>query len=78
MSVQRFRSAAEAEEALIHGAHAGDRVARARFLLALVARLAPRRYPVGVRRYRSLEEAACDRQQWHEEWVRNLRQHRAG
>jgi hypothetical protein len=51
----------------------GLRAQRIRSLFAFVALVARRRYPTGVRHYRSLEEADADRQMWLREHVQRRR-----
>ena len=41
-----------------------DLVRRIRFVWALAARLAPPNFPRGVRKYRSIEEANREREEW--------------
>ena len=50
-----------------------QRIAR---LWARSARLNPRRFAPGVRRYRSVEEAQCERELWLRQHVEALRQRR--
>lgn len=64
MSVRKFRSAEEAAEALLREGRDGDRWRRTAFMLRVAAALHPRRFPTGVRRYRSLAEADADRTAW--------------
>lgn len=41
------------------------------------ARLSPRKFPKGVVKYRSLEEAQADRERWATENIRRLQQSRS-
>lgn len=41
-----------------------DLIRRIRFVWALAARLAPSDFPRGVRKYRSMEEANREREEW--------------
>jgi len=64
MPIQRFRTHEEARRALWHRPDEGDLAARMRRLWAFAARLCPSRAPRGLRRFRSIEDAARDRATW--------------
>lgn len=78
MSVQKFRSADEAARELLREGHHGDRLERIAFMLRLAASLVQRRYPTGVRRYRTPAEADADRIAWQREHVTRRRRISAG
>lgn len=76
MPLERFRDFDEARRAqwVAKGDPALGR--RIRSLWAFARRLAPGSGPRGVRRYRTIEEANRDREQWTAERARRLRQER--
>lgn len=76
MPVQKFRSVVDMprvpwpeklDDAFL------DRVGR---LWARSALISPRKYPKGVRKYRSIEEAQADRERWLTENIERLREER--
>jgi hypothetical protein len=62
--VQKFRSLDEAREALWGNPHDPTFLVGVARLWRLAAQLAPRRYPRGVHRYRSIAEANRAREAW--------------
>jgi hypothetical protein len=77
MPLQRFHDFEEARRAL--WVERGDPrlVPRIRSLWAFARRLAPGAAPRGVRRFRTLEEANLEREQWIQCRTRDLRERRA-
>ncbi|ETW96374.1 hypothetical protein [Candidatus Entotheonella palauensis] len=73
MPIQKFSDLDEARRALWVQPGAPDLVSRIRKLWAFSARLAPSQSPRGVRKFRSIEEANAERDQWIEYRVRTLR-----
>jgi hypothetical protein len=68
LPVYRFKDFEAARRALWTGSDARDLSLRIRRLWAFSARLARRRVPRGLRRFRSLEEAARERATWGTYW----------
>ena len=64
MPVERYRDLADARRALWADVDAPDRALRMRRLWAFWSRLASKRVPRGVRRFRTLEDALRDRATW--------------
>ena len=64
MPLQKFRTLEEASRALWTTSDDPQLLTRARGLLAFVDRAVIIRVPVGVRKYRSIEEAYADRKEW--------------
>jgi len=64
MPVQKFRSFDEAREALWGDPGDPAHLRRVAWLWAFADRLYPRRFPHGVYRYTSIEEADLQRQAW--------------
>ena len=64
MPVQKFRSFEEAREALWGEPGDPGYLRQIAWLWAFSARVAPRRYPKGVHRYRSIGEANRAREEW--------------
>lgn len=62
MPVQKFRTLDEAREALWGEPGSAEHLRRVAWLWAFGRKLQPRRYPPGVHRYRSIEEAAAARE----------------
>ena len=77
MPVQKFKDLDEARKALWANTGESDLVSRIKKLWAFSARLTPFRIPRGVRKFRSIEEANLERDQWIERRVRTLRAERA-
>jgi len=79
--VLKFRSVEELDERRrdLWCQHPGDawfqRIAR---LWVRSARLNPRRFPPGVRKYRSLGEAQSERELWLRQHIQALRKERSG
>jgi hypothetical protein len=73
MPLQRFRDLDEARRALWVERGDSRLVPRIRSLWAFASRLAPGAAPRGIRRFKTLEEANCDREAWIESRVRALR-----
>lgn len=76
MSLQRFRDSDEARRALWLKTGHPDLVPRIRRLWEFARRLAPGAPPRGLRRFRTIEEANQEREQWTMERVRALREAR--
>jgi len=64
MPLQRFRDFDEARRALWSEREDPGLVPRIRSLWAFAARLAPGGSPRGIRRFRAIEEANCERDAW--------------
>jgi hypothetical protein len=64
MPVQKFRSFDEAREALWGDSGDPAYFRRIAWLWAFADRLYPRRYPAGVHRFTSIDEADLQRQSW--------------
>jgi hypothetical protein len=75
MPVQKFRDLDAARRALWR-VRPSDLAAHIRALWAFSAGLAPRQIPRGVRKFRSIEEANQEREQWVTRRVRLLRRQR--
>ncbi len=73
MPIQKFRSLDEARQALWVPSGRPGLAARIKSLWAFSTRLAPRQIPRGLRKFRSIEEANREREQWVERRVRALR-----
>lgn len=76
MPIQKFKDLDAARQALWRRPTSSDLGAHIRALWAFSMRLAPRQIPRGVRRFRSLEEANREREQWVTLRVQRLRRHR--
>jgi hypothetical protein len=74
--VRKFRDLDAARRALWQRGPS-DLVAHIKALWAFSARLAPRRIPRGVRKFRSIEDANQEREQWVTRRVQTLRGKRA-
>jgi hypothetical protein len=70
MPVRKFRSFDEAREALWGEPGDPTHLRRVAWLWAFSDRLYPRRFPRGVYRFRSIEEADAQRRQWEIEGAR--------
>lgn len=75
MPIQKFRDLDAARRALWR-VRPSDLVAHIKALWVFSARLAPRQIPRGVRKFRSLEEANQEREQWVTRRVQQLRARR--
>ena len=75
MPIQKFRDFDAARRALWR-VQPADLAAHIKALWAFSTRLAPRQIPRGVRKFRSLEEANQEREQWVTRRVRMLRDKR--
>lgn len=64
MPVQKFRTFDEAREALWGEPGSPEHLRRVAWLWAFGRKLSPRRYPAGVHRYRSIQEAGRARERW--------------
>ena len=64
MPVQKFRSLKEAREALWGEPGDPDHLRRVAWLWTFADRLYPRRFPRGVYRHTSIQEANLQRQEW--------------
>lgn len=62
MPVERFRTLEDARRAMEDRVSPAPLEVRVRALFALMDALSPNRYPRGVRKFRSIEEAARDRE----------------
>jgi hypothetical protein len=72
-NIQKFRSLAEAEEALYCLEPDQVYFERVAQLWGLVDRLCPRKYARGIFRYRSIEEANRQAEEWLEENAKHFR-----
>jgi hypothetical protein len=77
MPVERFRSLDAARRALWATRSDRDVAARIRGLWRIASRLVPRGIPRGVRKFRRIEEANRERDEWVERRVQAIRQGRA-
>jgi len=73
MPLQRFRDHEEARRALRARPGDPDLFTRIRRLWTFAARLAPGAAPRGLRRFRTIEEANLEREEWTARRVRALR-----
>jgi len=73
MPVQRFRSFEEAREALWGDPGDPEYLRQISWLWAFADRLYPRRFPRGVYRYTSIEEANRQREAWEIAGARRAR-----
>ena len=64
MPVHKYRSVAEMPRAGVYAPLDPENLRRACELSTLALRLSPRRFPAGVRRYRSVTESDEQRQLW--------------
>ncbi len=78
MPVQRFRSFEAAREALWGEAGDPEHLRRVRWLWAFADRLCARRFPPGVYRYRSIDEAQRERERWELEQAAGGEEARGG
>jgi hypothetical protein len=69
----RYRTHEEAELALLHRERGPALWKRIAELWAFSARLSPPRYPAGVYRYRSIDDAQRDRERWSAEQAARVR-----
>ncbi|MBM3227100.1 MAG: hypothetical protein FJZ47_25310 [Candidatus Tectomicrobia bacterium] len=76
MPIQKFRSLEEAERALWASPMHTDLLARIEALWSFSMQLVPRDIPRGVRKFRTLEEANAEREQWVQRRVERLRRER--
>ena len=76
MSIQKFKDLDAARQALWQHPRSSDLGSHIRALWAFSVRLAPRQIPRGVRRFRSIEEANREREQWVTLRVQRLRRQR--
>ncbi len=67
MPVQKFRSLDEARDALWGDPRDPTYLRRVAWLWRFAEEVAPRRFPRGVHRYRSIEEANRAREGWEEQ-----------
>ncbi len=73
MPIQRFKDSEDAREALWVRRDDPQLVPRIRNLWVFAARLAPGAAPRGVRRFRSVEDAQRDRDEWTAQRAHALR-----
>lgn len=73
MPIQKFKDFDEARRALWVESGQPNLVLRIKGLWAFSTRLTPRQIPRGIRKFRSIEEANQEREQWVERRVRALR-----
>ena len=64
MPLRRYRSVEEMPSPMWSEPLDPDNLRRAGDVSALAARLHPRRFPVGLHKYRSVEDASEAREQW--------------
>lgn len=76
MPIQKFKDLDEARRALQETPRQPDLFARIEALWTFSMRLVPRQIPRGVRKFRSLEEANQERDQWVQRRVDHLRAER--
>jgi hypothetical protein len=76
MPLQRFRDFDEARRALWVEPGDPELLPRIRRLWAFASRLAPGSGPRGIRKFRTMEEANRERDEWVELRVRTLREQR--
>jgi hypothetical protein len=76
MPIQKFTSLDEARRALWASPGQPDLLTRIEALWTFSLRLVPRQIPRGVRKFRSLEEANQERDQWVQQRVDRLRAER--
>ena len=77
MPVQKFRTFNEAEKALWCFEPDEEYFRKLREMYSLARELNPIRYPQGVFKYRSIEEAQQQQREWEMEHARSLRKQRA-
>jgi hypothetical protein len=77
MPIQKFRSFDDARRALWVSSQQPNLIARIQALWTFSARLVPRQIPRGVRKFRSIEAANQERDQWVRQRVQALRTRRA-
>lgn len=73
MPIQKFRDFDEARRSLWVRSGQPDLILRIKRLWEFSARLAPRQIPRGVRKFRSIEEANQERDQWVRRRIQALR-----
>lgn len=76
MPIQKFTSLDDARRALWEAPLQPDLLARIEALWTFSLRLVPRQIPRGVRKFRLLEEANQEREQWIQQRVDRLRAER--
>ena len=77
MPIQKFTDFDDARRALWASPGQPNLIARIKGLWTFSTRLVPRQIPRGVRKFRSIEEANRERDQWIEQRVQALRATRA-
>jgi hypothetical protein len=77
MPIQKFRSFEDARRALWVSSQQHHLIARIKSLWAFSTRLVPRQIPRGVRKFRSIEAANRERDQWVTQRVQALQTQRA-
>ncbi|MBI3757605.1 MAG: hypothetical protein HY267_06480 [Deltaproteobacteria bacterium] len=77
MPVQKFRNLDAARRALWRPSHAADLVLHIKSLWAFSTRLTPRQIPRGIRKFRSIQEANLEREQWVAHRVQTLLKQRS-
>jgi hypothetical protein len=73
MPIQKFRNLDAARQALWQHSSSPDLMSHIKALWAFSTRLVPRQIPRGVRKFRSIEEANQEREQWVMHRVQALR-----
>lgn len=73
MPIQKFRTLDAARRALWQSPRSPSLVSHIKALWAFSSRLVPRQIPRGVRKFRSIEEANREREQWVTRRVQALR-----
>jgi hypothetical protein len=77
MPIQKFRDLDAARRALWRPANSADLVRYMKSLWAFSTRLVRREIPRGVRKFRSIQEANLEREQWVTRRVQALRRNRS-
>jgi hypothetical protein len=76
MPIQRFNSFEEARQALVCEPGTEEHLRRLKALWSRSSRLAPRTFPGGVFKFRSIEEANADRDRQQAEFMIQLKRSR--
>lgn len=77
MPIQKFRNFDDARRALWVSAEQQNLITRIKGLWTFSLRLVPRQIPRGVRKFRSIEAANQEREQWVTQRIQALRTQRA-
>jgi hypothetical protein len=71
MPIYKFRSLQESEDTLFQNPDDPELLSRIRSLWQFSARLFPRKFPPGVYKYRSIEEANKQKDAWNIQAIKN-------